>query len=274
MAYSGGSERGSAPTLEQVIGEFFLKGAQTVLSARLPHATPSDTKGSGKKRAWNQLNAFRAVQFNLELDEVESANKELEKWRRDAGLPLVVETLLERWVFHHQQLLPDSPSSLSKSALVRLSPSSIYKRLVILLRSVFALLRTLPAHKLCRAGGAGRRSAFSLGYRLHSSLPGGAGEGGPERSGSGGGGSAGGSSSGPAGPGAAQARAPRGLARFAFAPAETPYGRIRVSVDYRPASAVTVLEQTSSGAAPRLIIQDYVRGAVNTRTTFSSLQLA
>uniref|UniRef100_A0A1D1ZWK9 Autophagy-related protein 13 N-terminal domain-containing protein n=1 Tax=Auxenochlorella protothecoides TaxID=3075 RepID=A0A1D1ZWK9_AUXPR len=175
----------------------------------------------------------------------------------DTGL---VETLLERWVFHHQQLLPDSPSSLSKSALVRLSPSSIYKRLVILLRSVFALLRTLPAHKLCRAGGAGRRSAFSLGYRLHSSLPGGAGEGGPERSGSGGGGSAGGSSSGPAGPGAAQARAPRGLARFAFAPAETPYGRIRVSVDYRPASAVTVLEQTSSGAAPRLIIQDYVGG--------------
>lgn len=112
LAYSGGSERGSAPTLEQVIGEFFLKGAQTVLSARLPHTSPTETKGISKKRAWvrrlhaaeamalapipplicqNQRNSSRAVQFNLELDEVESVNKELEKWRRDAGLPLVVE---------------------------------------------------------------------------------------------------------------------------------------------------------------------------------------
>ncbi|KAK2077900.1 hypothetical protein QBZ16_003768 [Prototheca wickerhamii] len=162
----------------------------------------------------------------------------LRSWGQDeqrlgrlAGTTERVETLLERWTFHHHQVLPDSPSTLSTSALARLSPGAIYKRLVILLRSVFTLLRTLPAHRLCRAGARERRVGFTVGYRLHSSLP-------------------------PAAAPVADAAASQML-RLALAPSETPYGRLRVAVEYRAASAVRILEQTGTGAAPQIIF-DYV----------------
>lgn len=52
LASSGASERGSAPTLEQVLGEFFVKGAQTVLSARLNQGPARRDFQPVKKRTW------------------------------------------------------------------------------------------------------------------------------------------------------------------------------------------------------------------------------
>jgi hypothetical protein len=63
---------------------------------------------------------------------------------------LAVETLLEQWVFHYQpSIMPQGPS-LSRSQLSRLNPTSIYKRLIIMLRSLFCYVRVLPAYRMFR----------------------------------------------------------------------------------------------------------------------------
>lgn len=61
------------------------------------------------------------------------------------------ETLLERWVVHYYPQLPEGPSHLSRSQLSRLNPQSVYKRLVITLRSLYTYLRVLPAYRMARA---------------------------------------------------------------------------------------------------------------------------
>lgn len=68
-----------------------------------------------------------------------------------ARLPSAVETLLERWVVHYHPQLPEGPSHLSRSQLSRLNPSSVYKRLVITLRSLYTYVRLLPAYRMFRA---------------------------------------------------------------------------------------------------------------------------
>lgn len=45
---------------------------------------------------------------------------------------------------------------------------------------------------------------------------------------------------------------------FKFGAVETPYGQLRISVDYQPASTVTILEQTTSPPPLPQIIADYV----------------
>ncbi len=60
-------------------------------------------------------------------------------------------TLLERWVLHYRAMLPESPSHLTRSQISRLNPSSVYKRLVIMLRSLYTYVRILPAYKMYRA---------------------------------------------------------------------------------------------------------------------------
>ncbi|PRW58175.1 autophagy-related 13 [Chlorella sorokiniana] len=238
----------SGPSVERVIAEAYVKAAEVVLDARIV--------GSGRrappqpqKRAW----------FNLEVPEVEpAATTALERWRREAGLPLVleiflqpwgaqaaasaggeqdrVETLLERWVVHYYPQLPEGAGGaphLSRSQLARLSPSTVYKRLVITLRSLFTYLRVLPAYRMYRACKRQRGANFTLGYRLHSTLPGRAG-------------SAGGS---------------RRLQSFRFGGVDTPYGQFRISVDYQPASTVTILEQTTSPPPLPQIIADYLGGS-------------
>ena len=51
------------------------------------------------------------------------------------------------------------------------------------------------------------------------------------------------------------------LRRFSFTPLETPYGQLKLEVDYAPAAAVTFLEQSSRPQQQAEIIPDYVRGA-------------
>jgi hypothetical protein len=82
-----------------------------------------------------------------------------------------------------------------------------------------------------------RGSNFTLGFRLHSTLPGSA---------------------------AAAAPGARRMQRFQFGAVDTPYGQLRIGVDYQPASTVTILEQTTSPPPLPHIIADYVgspRGA-------------
>ena len=52
---------------------------------------------------------------------------------------------------HHYPQLPEGASALSRSQLSRLNPASVYKRLVISLRSLYTYARVLPAYRMARA---------------------------------------------------------------------------------------------------------------------------
>lgn len=70
--------------------------------------------------------------------------------------------LLEQWVFEYKPnsrgASPDGSDISSSTAAgtsqlltrIRLEPPAVYKRLVVLMRSLFSLTRSLPAHRLHR----------------------------------------------------------------------------------------------------------------------------
>lgn len=52
----------------------------------------------------------------------------------------------------------------------------------------------------------------------------------------------------------------RSMQQFEFAPVETPYGKFKISVNFQPASTVTLLEQTTTPPPLPQIISNYVGG--------------
>lgn len=61
-------------------------------------------------------------------------------------------TLLERWtVAYAAAAAGESRPPAGRPAAARLEPAGIYKRLVILLRSLYSYVRVLPAYRLLRA---------------------------------------------------------------------------------------------------------------------------
>jgi autophagy-related protein 13 len=156
-------------------------------------------------------------------------------------------TLLERWTLR----LGPSPAAplplggaLTRSQMMRLNPQGVYKRLTLMLRSLYAYVRVLPAYRLFRAARRQRGAAFALAYRLHSTLPSRGGGGAP---------------------------APRRMQRFDFTPVDTADGQLHMGVDYQPASAVRVLAEQAAAPLPRThIIVDYVGGRGGARAQRAS----
>jgi Autophagy-related protein 13 len=144
-------------------------------------------------------------------------------------------TLLERWCIHYCPSVtgiafPLSPGGLSRSQMARLSPKHVYKRLMLLIRSVYSYCRVLPAFKLYRIARETYRSPpFYLKYKLHSTLP----QRGDAISGR--------------------------MHRFEFSPVETADAKLQVSVEYQPASTIKVLGQAAVRLPRPAIINDYVR---------------
>lgn len=143
-------------------------------------------------------------------------------------------TLIERWCLHYCPSvtglsLPLSPGGLSRSQMTRLSPLHVYKRLTLLIRSVYSYCRVLPAYKLYRTTTAYRSPPFLLKYKLHSTLP--------QRG------------------DAVSAR----MQRFEFSPVETADAKLHLSVEYQPDSTVKVLGQTAVRLPRPPIINNYVR---------------
>lgn len=117
-----------------MLGECFVRVAQTVLSSRISETENASPSGAPPRRSsWvrtppipqpaaaslrplrpapHQLPRLR-VQFKLELEEVRSARPALERWRgeRGIGLPLVLEV---RPAPQPAAALPSQPSALWK----------------------------------------------------------------------------------------------------------------------------------------------------------------
>ena len=146
------------------------------------------------------------------------------------------ETLLESWVFSYAPQTQISTASMSRSTMARLNPSGVYKRLLVMLRSLVSYTRILPAYRLYRACKIQQGSAFSLTYRLSNTLPFSEGE-------------------------MACSPRQRGMQSFDFAPVETTTGQFRLMVEYKPAAAVMpVLDSGASSSSTRApcVVNDYV----------------
>ena len=52
------------------------------------------------------------------------------------------------------------------------------------------------------------------------------------------------------------------MEHFQFAPIHTPYGQFKLAVEYRPASTISVFEQSTAPVPRPQIIADYIRGPV------------
>ncbi|GMH43670.1 hypothetical protein BSKO_11592 [Bryopsis sp. KO-2023] len=233
-----------AEVISVYAGHCLVKCANVVLSSRIfsLNRIPPDERA----KKW----------FSLAVEEVEPAVKELAQWRSDPRQPLAVEiflrsnnctassekdsavepddVLLERWLLAYDASAP--ASSLAGSACldgldeVRMDKHSVYKKMVILTRSLYSYLRILPAYRLYRAGQNAESRTYDLIYRLSSgeipSLP-------IEDSGV-------------------------QFNHFSFSDLATPSGSLSVQVHYRPSSTIGVLEETTQTQALPRIISDYI----------------
>eukprot|EP00249_Psilotum_nudum_P007619 c20700_g1_i1 orf=1387-3735(+) len=117
---------------------------------------------------------------------------------------------------------------------------AVYKKTIIMLRSLYCRTRLLPAYRLFRlANSSSHPQSFSLSYRVSSS------------------------------PSPLPAMDEKDMTPYSFTPIDTPYGRMCLSVTYRHTAAVMALEETQ----PILhqIISDYVGSpATDPLKTFSA----
>ncbi|XP_022844558.1 autophagy-related protein 13a-like [Olea europaea var. sylvestris] len=164
--------------LEQILNQFFLKSLHMILDSRVPAIRLSSHYGEVKRSdKW----------FNLVLGDRPSAMDNLSFWNRSFMPPMVIdiilvqelptsssehnssialgsemvkETAIERWIVQHEHQKavahPISEASYKKT----------YKKSILLLRSVFSMLRLLPAYKAFRKRFSSQNCDFDISYKV------------------------------------------------------------------------------------------------------------
>lgn len=164
-----------AAKMEQIITEFFAKCLHIILEVRTPYVASRDFNG-GKSNSSSSSSSVDES-FNLALKECPAAfeNINLWCWRNPETMVVDVtlvktalesvcgksdkpmeesersEQIIERWVVKYEVRRTESEGSYkgikrsSKSIL-----SSLYKKSILLLRSLYTTVRLLPAYKLFR----------------------------------------------------------------------------------------------------------------------------
>lgn len=240
LQYNNSNEHGRN---EQIVSQFLLKSLHIVLDSRVPSIRPSGRRGNlllgsqvKKSDKW----------FNLALGERPSALDSLNFWHRNLMEPMIidiilvqempaaglgqnecttsgygalVETVIERWVVQYEySRTSHQPSESYKKT---------YKKSIIMLRSLYTMMRLLPAYrayrKLCISSKA---CGFDINYKVSSfSAP--------------------------------FTRAEEeSMKQYSFYPIEAQHGRLSISVKYRESLADFNLE--TSASFPAEIITDYV----------------
>ncbi|KAG0472607.1 hypothetical protein HPP92_014464 [Vanilla planifolia] len=237
---------------EQIISQFFLKILQAVLAARIPHIFRSSkrTADEGGVGTASAVACFRRRDrwFNLSLGEIPAALETLGLWHHGVMEPMVVdiilspleaaesEAVIERWTIQCEPPPPwtagmISPnrgdgaggSSSSSSPLYRRT----YKKSILLLRTVYSLLRFLPAYRLFRLLCSSNQSYnYDISYRVSSFAE------------------------------PFSREEEKSFKLQNFTPVETLFGLLSVSVLYRPTLLDFNLE--ISTLLPPMIIPDYV----------------
>ncbi|GJN28234.1 hypothetical protein PR202_gb16336 [Eleusine coracana subsp. coracana] len=193
MAASSASE---PPMVEQVITEFFAKTLHIILESRSPYDSSrnftrpsppsSPLSGSQPRDRW----------FNLALRDCPAALENFDLWRQSNLEPLVIDIVLlqrdntkinstgddriiERWVIKYETIESGNGSSNCSRSSGKKSRSSsaedhnLYRRTyngsTVLLRSLYLLVRLLPAHNLFQElNSSGRIRPLSLSHKISS----------------------------------------------------------------------------------------------------------
>ena len=183
------SRQGSVETVthEQVFAQAFVKAANVILDARVAKKGLENKKldeKHRKKRAW----------FNMHVDEIEGAKHILEAWKSEASqlvVPLVIDvvachsepnhplvehsktTLLERWcISYSPNLFKPRNMRIDRAQAARESPRGLYKRLSLLMRSLYSCLRILPAQRVRRSAEVSEFGNLIIDYKIHSNVKG------------------------------------------------------------------------------------------------------
>ncbi|KAJ4746841.1 Autophagy-related protein 13 [Rhynchospora pubera] len=225
----------SGRTTEQIVSQFLSKALHAILAARIPYIhgpTPPPSRHPRKRDRWFHL-ALGDPPPALEHPSGLIPNGVMEPLVVDILLsprddPTMPEAIVERWVAQCEAPAPWSPlhspaETSSNSFLVKRT----YKKSIILLRSIYSVLRLLPAQRVFKMLCASNQSYnHDLTYRVSSF---------------------------------AEPFSRKEEAEFqyhCFAPVETQSGQLAVSVQYRPSLSQFNLEISS--LLPPMLITDYV----------------
>ncbi|KAG6721612.1 hypothetical protein I3842_03G120200 [Carya illinoinensis] len=150
-------------------------------------------------------------------------NSDQEEFRCEAHS----EKIIERWVLRYEsKKVKDNHSSGSRRSS-NSTLHTLYKKSILLLRSLYVTVRLLPAYKIFRElNSSGQIRTFSLTHRVSSSIE-------------------------PFNP-----REETEMQRFGFTPVETSSGRLCLSVLYR-SSVLDISSESSTPISPQ-VIPDYV----------------
>ncbi|KAK3119821.1 hypothetical protein QOZ80_9AG0675760 [Eleusine coracana subsp. coracana] len=252
MAASSASE---PPMVEQVITEFFAKSLLIILESRSPYDSSrnftrpsppsSPLSGSQPRDRW----------FNLALRDCPAALENFDLWRQSNLEPLVIDIVLlqrdstkinstggdriiERWVIKYETIESGngsgncSRSSGKKSGSSSAEDHNLYRRTyngsTVLLRSLYLLVRLLPAHNLFQElNSSGRIRPLSLSHKISSFVE-------------------------------PFTRAEDAeMKHYSFSPIETLFGCLSLSVSYVPVLEAVAAPEPSTPLSTELIM-DYV----------------
>uniref|UniRef100_A0ACD5X4U2 Uncharacterized protein n=1 Tax=Avena sativa TaxID=4498 RepID=A0ACD5X4U2_AVESA len=243
------------PMVEQVITEFFAKSLHIILESRSPYESSrsftrpsppsSPLSGSQPRDRW----------FNLALRDCPAALENFDLWRQSNLEPLVIDIvmmhrdstnttsteggkIIERWVIQYETSKSGSGSgngsknhsrkSRNSSAEDHSLYRSTYKGSTVLFRSLHLVVRLLPAYNLFRElNSSGRIRPLNLSHKISSFVE-------PFTR-------------------AEDAQ----MKHYAFAPIETLFGRLSLSVSYVPVLEVVVAPKPTT-SMPTELIMDYV----------------
>nr|XP_043634721.1 autophagy-related protein 13a [Erigeron canadensis] len=211
---------------EQIVCQFLLKTLHIVLESRVPSIVIPNSQLKKKTDKW----------FNLALGcdrPPPAALDSFNFWNRNLMEPMVIdimlvlppqsssaslETVIERWVVQYQPSSSSSPVSNYKKT---------YKKSIILLRSLYAMMRLLPASRAYRKLSLSTNTCdFHIDYKLSSFC-------------------------------APFTRLEEHLMKqYTFFPVEAQHGRLSISVKYR--DSLSDFNLHTSPSFPPEIITDYV----------------
>ncbi|KAI3983802.1 hypothetical protein MKX01_011510 [Papaver californicum] len=229
MAFHG-SPHSESGRSEQIISQFLLKSLHIILDSRIPSPRPNDHIGdlasAGRARKSDKW-------FHLALGDRPAALENLHFWHRNLMDPMIIISYLFMmiWVLIHLMIsvlhqVKEQLTSLLRQCFLNpakdLSYGKTYKKSIILLRFLYAMMRLLPAYRIFR-----RLSTSNQTYSFDSSF---------------------------SEPFSREEE--ETMKVYNFAPVEAHPGRLCISTTYRPTLSDCNLELSTS--LPPQLIMDYV----------------
>jgi autophagy-related protein 13 len=177
------SPQGEYGRLEQILSHFLVKSLHIILDSRVPS---SQLHGRNTDKLVKKSDKW----FSLVLGDRPPALDNLNFWHKSLTEPIIidivlvqetpnlsgdlnsssglgkfVETVIERWVVQYEHTRIMSPQNGESSALYK----KTYKKSIILLRSLYSMMRLLPAHQAFRkVCSVSKVCDFEINYKVSS----------------------------------------------------------------------------------------------------------